>query len=57
MGRRRKIFGKKKFKLITMCRINPKKIREPDRGNENPFWILNGNSEEIRPYRILIKEL
>ena len=46
-----------KFKLIMMCRINPKKIREPDRGNKNPFWILNGNSEEIRPYRILIKEL
>ena len=50
-------FSKKKFKLIMMCRINPKKIREPDRGNENPYWILNGNSEEIRPYRILIKEL
>ena len=40
-----------------MCRINPKKIREPDRGNENPYWVLNGNSGEIRPYRILIKEL
>ena len=50
-------FSEKKFKLIMMCRINPKKIREPDRGNENPYWILNGNSEEIRPYRILIKEL
>ena len=47
----------KAFKLIMMCRVNPKKIREPDRGNENPFWILNGNSKEIRPYRILIKEL
>lgn len=50
-------FSKKKFKLIMMCRVNPKKIREPDRGNDNPYWILNGNSEEIRPYRILIKEL
>ena len=50
-------FSEKKFKLIMMCRINPKKIREPDRGNENPYWILNGNSEEIRPYRIIIKEL
>ena len=50
-------FSKKKFKLIMMCRINPKKIREPDRGNENPYWILNGNSEEIRHYRIIIKEL
>ena len=50
-------FMNKTFKLIMMCRINPKKIREPDRGYENPFWILNGNSEEIRPYRILIKEL
>ena len=40
-----------------MCRINPKKIRQPDRGNGNPYWILNGNSGEIRPYRILINEL
>ena len=47
----------KKFKLIMMCRINPKKIREPDRGKKNPYWILNGNSKVIRPYRILIKEL
>lgn len=40
-----------------MCRINPKKIREPDRGKKNPYWILNGNAKVIRPYRILIKEL
>jgi hypothetical protein len=50
-------FLEKRFKLIMMCRINPKKIREPERGNDDPYWILNGNSEEIRPYRILIKEL
>ena len=50
-------FLKKKFQLVMMCRINPKKNREPDRGNKNPYWILNGNSDEIRPFRILIKEL
>ena len=41
------------FKIIIMCRVNPKKIRAPEDYKE--IWILNPNSEEIRPYRILIK--
>ena len=36
-----------------MCRVNPKKIRQPEIFKK--CWILNSNSEEIRPYRILIK--
>ena len=36
-----------------MCRVNPKKIRAPKDYKE--VWVLNSNSEEIRPYRILIK--
>ena len=40
-----------------MCRVNPKMIREPDKKDKEPYWILNGNSNEIRPYRILIKEI
>jgi hypothetical protein len=44
---------KKKFQFIIMARVNPKKIREP--GTVPINWILNGNDEEIRPYRLLIK--
>ena len=36
-----------------MCRVNPKKIRQPE--IFKACWILNPNHEEIRPYRILIK--
>ena len=50
-------FKGKNFQLIMMCRVNPKKIRQPDiRYTGAPYWILNGNSQNIRPYRILIKE-
>ena len=42
-------------KIILMCRVNPLKIRRPK--NANLLWILNPTSDEIRPYRILIKVL
>ena len=38
-----------------MMRVNTNKIRKPDIFPEK--WILNGNYEEIRPYRLLIKIL
>ena len=41
------------FKIALMCRVNPKTIRAPKDYKE--LWVLNPNSEEIRPYRILIK--
>ena len=41
------------FKLVIMCRVRPDKIRAPEDYKE--LWILNPNSEEIRPYRILVK--
>ena len=44
-----------KFKFVIMVRVNPTKIRSP--GGSLPLWILNGNEEEIRPYRLLIKTL
>ena len=45
---------RKKYRIILQCRVNPYKIRMP---KSNPdYWILNGNGQEIRPYRILIKE-
>ena len=38
-----------------MLRVRPDKIRI---AKSNPhYWVLNGNSSEIRPYRILIKKI
>ena len=42
-----------RIKIILMCRVNPKKIRQPK--NFPECWILN--PDEIRPYRILIKKI
>jgi len=41
------------IKILLMCRVDPKKIRQPE--IFQACWILNSNPEEIRPYRILIK--
>ena len=38
-----------------MCRVNPKKIRQPEGFKD--CWILNPSSFEIRPYRILVKKI
>ena len=47
--------GNKKYKIGFMLRVRPDKIRI---AKSNPdYWVLNGNSDEIRPYRILIKEI
>ena len=44
-----------RMKIIIMCRVNPKKIRQPACFPE--CWILNPTPDEIRPYRILIKKI
>ena len=36
-----------------MARVNPDKIRSP--GGKTTSWILSGNYDEIRPYRLLFK--
>ena len=41
------------FQFVIMARVNPNKIRSP--GGVPVIWILNGNDDEIRPYRLLIK--
>lgn len=41
------------YKILLMCRVNPKKIRQPA---SSPYvWILQPTPDEIRPYRILVK--
>ena len=43
------------YKILLMCRVNPKKIRQPV--DHDKFWILNPTPDEIRPYRILLKKV
>lgn len=42
-----------KIQFAFMTRVNTNKIRSPD--SLPVKWILNPNSDEIRPYRLLIK--
>jgi hypothetical protein len=42
-----------KFRFALMARVNPDKIRCP--GGKTTSWILSGNYDEIRPYRLLFK--
>ena len=41
------------YLCVFMCRINPKTMREPK--SERNYWVVSGNSNDIRPYRLLIK--
>ncbi len=45
----------KKYKIAFMARVNPEEIRCPE--EKEDYWIINGHENDIRPYRILIKEL
>ena len=47
--------GNSQYKIGFMLRVKPNKIRIAK--NNSDYWVLNGNSDEIRPYRILIKKL
>ena len=44
----------KEYKLGLMLRVNPEKIRSPQSNDE--IWVVDGYSDEIRPYGILIKK-
>ena len=43
------------YKIVLMVRVKPDSIRYPE-GIEN-YWVVNGTTEEIRPYRILFKKV
>ena len=43
------------YKVAFMLRVKPDKIRIAK--NNPDYWVLNGTSDEIRPYRILIKNV
>ena len=43
----------KSYKTVLMVRVKPEAIREcSDSGD---YWVVNGTTDEIRPYRILYK--
>ena len=47
-----------KYIRALMIRVKPDKIRCPNGGDyEKDHWILNSSDGEIRPYRILLKEI
>ena len=47
--------GGVRYKILLMCRVNPKKIRTPQGFKD--CWVLNPTPAEVRPYRILIKKI
>ena len=47
--------GGKRYKLAFMTRVKPDKIRSPE--DKQDLWVINGTNNEVRPYRILIKEV
>ena len=42
------------YKTVIMVRVNPKLIRHCTDSGDN--WVVNGTTDEIRPYRILYKK-
>jgi len=46
--------GGKNYRLVIMVRVNPSFIREPE--TQKGYWIVDGNSNQLRPYRLLIRE-
>ena len=55
------------YKIVFMCRINPYKVRIADLGGNKEYWVVDGDklgdlygnkkSDQVRPYRILIKKI
>ena len=46
--------GGKTYRIVVMVWVNPRFIREPE--IQKDFWILDRNPNQLRPYRLLIKE-
>ena len=49
------IVNGKRYKMVFMMRVKPDKIRCSS--NNPKEWILDGTTNEMRPYRILLKEI
>jgi hypothetical protein len=48
------------YKTVLMVRVNPNALRHCDDcwDSKDPYnyWVVNGTTNEIRPYRILFKK-
>ena len=44
------------YKIGFMLRVRPDAIRQPKSGN-GKYWVVNGTSDELRPYSILSKRI
>ena len=42
------------YKTVLMVRVKPSAIRFS--ASQNDYWVVNGTTDEIRPYRILYKK-
>ena len=49
------VINGKRYKMAFMLRVNPTKIRCSRRLPEE--WVLDGTTNEMRPYRLLLKEV
>ena len=47
--------NKKKYRAVLMVRVKPSAIRCYK--EKSDYWIVNGTTDEIRPYRILYKDI
>ena len=43
------------LRIVFMCRINPIRVKIADIGEYREYWLTNGTTDEVRPYRILFK--
>ena len=43
------------YKTVIMVRVKPEAIRSCEDAED--YWVVNGTSDEIRPYRILYKKV
>ena len=46
--------SEERYRIAFICRADPKKIRQSEYAKN--YYICSGESDEIRPYRIIIKE-
>ena len=46
-----------KYKTVLMNRVKPDAIRQCTCEKEKEYWVVNGTADEIRPYRILYKQV
>ena len=49
------LIGVFQYKIMFMCRVKPSQIRQPEAFKE--CWILSPTPDEVRPYKILVKQI